>query len=237
MPLTIAVLVTLVGAAAVGWWARDPGAAWGTPSPSPSVTPTETPEPKPLCSIGPAPEILLTGSSTVNGWENYAADLSPLTTSNIGVPGTGLEEQLVYVKRIIPSLEPDVIVLYSGSNDTAAGMGSTDVVSKINTFVADVQSVLPKTVVYFVSINDTPTRSSSRGANDAVNQAVAGEATATGALRYIDTDSALRAADGSVDAAKFGGDGIHLNSTGYAIFGSIIRDRLMSDGYANRPCT
>lgn len=196
------------------------------------------PAPPPVCTIGQLRKILITGSSTMAAWHESARDLSPMVSENIGVGGTTMLEQLALAKSTIPQKKPDVILLYAGANDVAGGTSPQHVVDEVRQFVAEVHAELPRTVVYFVSVNPTPARLAARAGYEAVNRALADAANADpgGALRFIDTVPALLNPDGSVDPDRFVADGIHLNTEGYEIFSGIVRARLLADGYQYRPC-
>lgn len=192
----------------------------------------------PVCTPEPLPTILISGSSTMQEWVSSATDLAPMNTVNIGIGATTMRDQLLYLRPVVTKFAPDAIVMFSGSNDLAAnGNGYADkVIAMVNDYVANVEAVLPGTVVYFVSINTAPSRAGNAPAIDTVNSAIAAAATEDGTLRYIETNAALLGPDGKPDRAKFLSDALHLNETGYAIFGKIIEDRLIADGFATSPC-
>lgn len=232
-----AVLLLGIGAG-VGWWSRLPEIAVtrtepplpravGTPSATP-ITAICTPQEKPL--------VLLTGSSTVDEWKSSDTDLKPLRTENIGMGATTMKDQLQYVRRIIPTVEPDVIVLYSGANDVAIGTKPADVVADIRAFADEARQHLPDVVIYYVSINDVPARARNGKEMDAVSASIAALATPDGPLRFIDTETPLLGGGSAPNAALFRPDGIHLNTDGYKIFSKVIRDRLLADGWDEIPC-
>ncbi|MFK4791724.1 GDSL-type esterase/lipase family protein [Microbacterium sp. ZW T5_56] len=224
--------------AGVGWWSRLPELAVTRAAPLPPRA-VGTPSAKPIaaiCTPREKPLILLTGSSTVDEWKSSDTDLKPLRTENIGMGATTMKDQLQYMRRIIPTVEPQVIVLYSGANDVAIGSKPADVVADVRAFVDEATQQLPGVVVYFVSINDVPARARNGKEVDAVSASIAALATPNGSLRFIDTDTPLLGGGSAPNAALFRPDGMHLNDDGYKIFSKIIRERLLADGWDEIPC-
>lgn len=193
---------------------------------------------RPVCTPDPLPTVLISGSSTMQAWASSAGDMAPMNTVNIGVGATTMHDQLLYLGPIVTKFEPDAIVMFAGANDLAVnGSGYAErVIEMVGEYVTAVEATMPDTVVYFVSINTAPSRTSNADAIDTVNAAVAGMASDDGTLRYIETNAALLGADGKPDRARFQSDALHLNDAGYEIFGQIIEDRLVADGFASSDC-
>ena len=234
--LTAALLLGI--GAGVGWWSRLPDVAVTRAEP-PHPRAVGTPSPKPvtaLCTPQEKPLILLTGSSTVDEWKSSDTDLKPMRTENIGIGATTMKDQLQYIRRIIPTVKPQVIVLYSGANDVAIGGKPADVVADVQAFVAEASQRLPGVVIYFVSINDVPARARNAKDFNSVSASIAALASSDGALRYIDTETPLLGGGSAPNAALFRADGIHLNDDGYKIFSKVIRERLLADGWDDIPC-
>ncbi|MGF3054533.1 GDSL-type esterase/lipase family protein [Microbacterium sp. YY-03] len=161
-----------------------------------------------------------------------------MNTVNIGIGATTMRDQLLYLGPIVTKFEPDAIVLFAGANDLAVkGNGYADrVVEMVGEYVTSAEQLLPGTVVYFVSINTAPSRAGNAPAIDKVNAAVAQMATTDGTLRYVETNAALLGADGKPDPSKFQADALHLNDAGYEVFGKLIEERLVADGFATSDC-
>lgn len=193
---------------------------------------------RPVCTPEPLPRVLISGSSTMQEWASSAGDLAPMNTVNIGVGATTMRDQLLYLEPIVTKFDPDAIVMFAGANDLAvAGNGNADrVIEMVKEYVATTEKLLPDTVIYFVSINTAPSRAGNAPGIDKVNAAIAQAATTDGTLRYIETNAALLGADGKPDSTKFQSDALHLNESGYAIFGKIIEERLVADGFAESDC-
>ena len=193
---------------------------------------------RPVCTPEPLPTVLISGSSTMQVWASSAGDLAPMNTVNIGVGATTMRDQLLYLRPIVTKFDPDAIVMFAGANDLAAnGNDYADrVVEMVGEYVATVEEVLPDAVVYFVSINTAPSRAANAPAIDKVNAANETMAANSATLQYIETNDALLGADGKPDSTKFQSDALHLNDAGYEIFGKIIEERLVADGFATSAC-
>lgn len=198
----------------------------------------EKPEPvlMPPCTQQPLPLVLISGSSTMEMWGSSVDDLAPLNTINIGVGGTTLKDQLVFLRPIVTKFKPDVIVMFAGANDIAASTTPTALVDELHTYIDEMKAQLPDTVLYFVSINTAPSRVGNGQAIRTANSTIAAESSADGVLRFIDTERSLIGADGKPNSKLFGPDGLHLNEAGYDVFAKIIGDRLKADGFDSSDC-
>lgn len=201
------------------------------------AVPVDEPTPEPRCTRNELPLVLLTGSSTIAMWDTSDEDLAPMNTINIGVGSTTLADQLVYLEPIVTKFKPRAIVMYAGANDLANTNDSTALVTKINTYITQLRTELPDTVLYFVSVNVAPSRSANAAAIKRVNEQVQSEVTPGGALQYIETNAALLNPDGTVNTSLFRSDGTHLNDAGYDVFAKVVNDRLIADGYSSPTCT
>jgi len=179
-----------------------------------------------------AAEIVLCGSSIMEGWTTSAADLAPLRTRNIAVGGTRVEDWAAWVRMKLEPLRPEAVVLYVGSNNLNGGDDSEDgigVARKAVALLDDIRGRLPRTRLYYVSIAPSIARKHVWGEAEACNRAVAEAARTRPHLRFIDCTAALLAPDGSLRKDFYVEDGLHFTPKAYAVWKAVIGPVLHRD--------
>jgi len=100
----------------------------------------------------PNREIVFVGSSTSRYWHETARDFPGFYHYQRGFGGSELTDSLYYVHRIVTPYEPRQVVLYAGDNDIGAGTPPILVARDFRRFTHEVHTVLPNTLVTFLSI-------------------------------------------------------------------------------------
>lgn len=172
----------------------------------------------------PPPEdpILFIGSSSIRMWklEKHFPDAPVM---NRGFGGSQIADSLAYASRIIIPYEPEVMVLYAGDNDIAAGKSPETVCSDFRKLVSTVLDALPGTRIVFVAIKPSIRRWGLVEKMRAANALIRSVTESNGLLSYVDIDAPMIGADGKPRAALFLGDGLHLNEEGYALWSYLVR--------------
>ncbi len=170
----------------------------------------------------PKNAILFIGSSSIRQWSTLARDFPGRTVINRGFGGSHLSDSVYYFDRIVAPYQPDMIVLYAGSNDINGGKTPEQVLRDFKAFVAKAHKQLPRTRVDFISIGTNPSRwgevEKVKEANRLIREWIARDDT----LGYIDVFPAMLGADGKPRPDIFVSDRLHLNARGYAVWTSII---------------
>jgi lysophospholipase L1-like esterase len=216
MPLLLALLLTL------------PALAWGGPPGQSEATALWD---GPLAAFAAADDkhapppngVLFVGSSSIRLWDGLETDFAALpVVINRGFGGSRLSDCVHYLDRLVIRYRPRLVLVYAGDNDLAEGRTGADVLRQFEAFVDGVRAALPETRIAFISIKPSPARASLlpeiRRANALVEQFSA----AHPGVAYVDVYTPMLAADGSPRRELFRSDALHLNSTGYALWKSVI---------------
>jgi lysophospholipase L1-like esterase len=177
-------------------------------------------------------EILLCGSSFIEYWESSEADLSPLTTYNVGVSSTVVSDWSKWVDKMIAPFAPRAIVLYVGSNDMHGSIGSKEggkVADEVVALLEKIHERLPETTVYYISVAPTVLREKVWGEAEKCNAAVEKYCGEKDYLNFIDCTPALLNEDGSLKNDIYKSDKLHFNQKGYEIWKSAIAPVLIGD--------
>jgi len=179
----------------------------------------------------PAPgQILFIGSSSFRLWRSLATDMTPLPVINRGFGGAKTADVLAVFDRVVPSCRPSIILYYCGDNDL--GIDNTDSASVVNNFIAfdkRVQSLWPKTRVYFVAIKASVQRWKNWPAMKRANDAVREYCSRTPGRGFFDVAQPMLGPGGTPDPSLFEADGLHVNAAGYAKWTSVIKPVLLRD--------
>jgi hypothetical protein len=170
----------------------------------------------------PKNAILFIGSSTLRKWTTLAQDFPGRKVFNRGFGGSQMSDAVYYFDRIVAPYQPNLIVLYEGSNDIDDHKTPEQVFHNFKAFVAKVHEQLPQTRLDFISILTTPVRAAEvekvKEANGLIRDYIAHDEK----LTYIDAFPAMLGPDGKPDAALFLSDRLHPNAKGYVHLQAVI---------------
>jgi lysophospholipase L1-like esterase len=177
----------------------------------------------------PEGAIVLTGSSSIARWKDAARVLAPLTVIPRGFGGSVMHDVLHYLDRVALAYKPRAIVIYEGDNDIGADprIPVAAILGDLRQIIARVHEVLPQARIYVLSVKPSVLRRAQWPQAQQVNAGYRQIAAADPLVRYVDVATPLLQADGSVMTDIFVADGLHLNESGYAIWGAAIRAALM----------
>lgn len=171
----------------------------------------------------PAGGVVFVGSSSIRLWSDLPTQLSDARgIIRRGFGGARIADCTRYVDRLILPYAPRLIIVYAGDNDLADGREPKDVLNDFVAFVDAVRKALPSTPIRYISIKPSPARAGLipkvREANRLIQQFVAGR----GNLGYIDVFTPMLDPAGRPRTDLFRADALHLNTTGYQLWATII---------------
>jgi lysophospholipase L1-like esterase len=184
----------------------------------------------------PPPEraVVFTGSSTLRNWTQLTNDFRDLPVLNRGFGGAHYSDVLHFYERIIRNYRPRAVLLYAGDNDLHAGVPVAQVYTEVTRLVARIQSDLPDTWVWIISVKPSPARlallESQREFNEQVRKFCGNQPR----VRYLDVASAMLDQTGQPRLELFGADRLHLNSSGYALWHDLIRAEIKRSPLSGR---
>lgn len=163
-------------------------------------------------------KILFVGSSSIRGWRTLKEDFPDLYIVNRGFGGSHLEDVNFYAAQIIFPYKPQLIVLYAGENDIAAGKSIDTVFNDFKTFAASVKQKLPKTRVIVVSLKPSPARKEFTAKYKELNALIKTETERDKRFLFVDVWTPMLDDSGEPKKEIFLADKLHMNSEGYKIW-------------------
>ncbi|HEX4945957.1 MAG TPA: GDSL-type esterase/lipase family protein [Blastocatellia bacterium] len=171
----------------------------------------------------PKDAILFIGSSIFRNWKNLKDHMAPLPVFNRAFGGSRTSDILYYMDKVVLPYEPRIIVYYCGSNDVNAGEKAVAIVDRFQQFVARVRIRLPKTQIYYVSINRAPQKKERWDVVDTANKMIQDYCARNKAMGFIDVNTALFDKDGKPRQELYLPDNLHFKDAAYDEFTAIIK--------------
>ena len=176
----------------------------------------------------PADSILFIGSSSIRRWKTIDYDVAPYHPIQRGYGGAKFSDLAVYAQRIIEPHSYRALVVFV-ANDISGSKNdhSVDEVAKLVQFVMQVSFAhQPEAPVVFIEITPTSSRFSAWARIRQLNARIRDIALATPHTYFIPTAQHFLHPDGTPRDDLFVDDKLHLNRSGYEIWGHLVRRRL-----------
>jgi lysophospholipase L1-like esterase len=171
-------------------------------------------------------QIMVYGSSTVRFWKTSESDFARLGLKvvNRGFGGSQMPDALRYFERIVVPHAPKWLFLYEGDNDLATGRTVDSVFTDYKTFIAKVDSALPKTRLVIFSAKHSPSRMAYFEQQKQLNMLLKNYIKPLPNVYFIDTATPMLNEKGEPDAKYFLNDMLHMNESGYALWTQQVRN-------------
>ncbi len=167
-------------------------------------------------------DAVFVGSSSIRMWD-LSQSFPGRDVLNCGFGGSQLADVCHYADRLILPYRPEVVFVYAGDNDTAAGKSPEQISRDFADLVERVHAALPETHIVFLSIKPSPQRwtlfSRMQQANDLVRQ----QTEQNERLHFLDVGQVLLGGDGAPQADLYRADGLHLNDAGYRRWAQLVQ--------------
>ena len=166
--------------------------------------------------------VVFVGSSSIRMWPQLQADFPGVNVIQRGFGGSQIDEVLHYAPRIVLPYRPALIVLYAGENDLVVGRSPEEILSNYKEFVRLVHKELPHTKIAYISINPSGDRWVMAEKMRATNSLIRKHVATDPRLLYVNVFTPMLGADGMPRDELFGGDHLHMNDDGYAIWRELL---------------
>jgi len=177
-------------------------------------------------SFPPINQFLFIGSSSIRLWQSLEDDMKPLKVINRGFGGAHIKHINRHLNKIVFPYKPKAIIFFCGSNDINGLNSSTDVFAEFEIFFNSVKKVLPKTKVFVIGIQPSPSRFDQRRRQLEWNDAVSNLTKTDPNLVFIDVSSAMLSSENKPRLELYTYDKLHMNENGYKIWTKLVRKDL-----------
>lgn len=182
-------------------------------------------------AAAPAPGgVVFVGSSSIRLWSDLEQQFKdPIAVTKRGFGGSRLLDCAEHVQRLVLPYKPRLVVVYAGDNDLAEGRSPEQVLASFREFVEGVHAALPDTRIAYLSIKPSPLRAALMPKVQRTNALIADYSERQPKLSFVDIYNRMLGPDGRPRAELFSADALHLNAEGYALWKSVIEERLRDD--------
>jgi lysophospholipase L1-like esterase len=180
-----------------------------------------------------AATIVFLGDSLTLGWNEqprWKEHYAKLGAVNLGVGGDGTPQVLWRLdKGVLGNLNPKLVVLCIGINNTWSGFGAEDTAKGIAAVLVRLGQLAPQAKVlligntHFFEKGDGKGRQRVRAINAAQAKLADGQR-----IRFLDFSEQLLGADDALNPALYAGDKLHINAAGYRLWVEAM-DPVLSD--------
>lgn len=167
--------------------------------------------------------ILFLGSSSIRRWDTLVEDFPGLPVLNRGFGGSHMSDAAALVDRLVFPYAPRQIVLYEGENDLNNGKSPERILADFRTLLTRVRNQLPRCRISVIAIKPSPKRWHLKEAIHTTNRLLGESADTDPQLDFIDVFTPMLDPDGQPRPELFIEDGVHMTSTGYAIWTTAAR--------------
>lgn len=170
-------------------------------------------------------KIVLCGSSSIENWSTSTKDMEPLTTINVGIGGTTIDQWInSLAKRLVYSYNPRAVVMYVGINNVINSHDSGEEIgNKLSTLFDQIHTYLPNTQIYYILMNLIPNFMSYKSVIEKGNELALKYGENKDYMNFINPGTLLLKKNGDPNHAYFLSDGLHMSIYGYVIWGAEVK--------------
>lgn len=173
-------------------------------------------------------DVLFFGSSSIRLWKSLQEDMAPLKVVNRGYGGAMLRDIHYNYETVLAEYRPKAFVFYC-DNDLGGfdrDLQPTQLFDLYRLLVERLKADYPDCPIYILSIKFNENRVAKREDHRLFNTLMEDYAKWADGVTFVDVNSPLLRADGSVDNGYFEEDLLHVNRKGYAVWTSVLKPML-----------
>lgn len=172
-------------------------------------------------------DVLFFGSSSIRLWKSLQEDMAPLKVVNRGYGGAMLRDIHYNYETVLAEYRPKAFVFYC-DNDLGGfrDLQPTQLFDLYRLLVERLKADYPDCPIYILSIKFNENRVAKREDHRLFNTLMEDYAKWADGVTFVDVNSPLLRADGSVDNGYFESDLLHVNRKGYAVWTSVLKPML-----------
>lgn len=170
--------------------------------------------------------ILFTGSSSVRLWHNLAESFPGKNVLNRGFGGSEMSDMLYYAPQLILKHKPELVFIYEGDNDIAAGRSAEQILANADSLVKIIRTALPKTKIIFISPKPSGSRWHLKAEYEDFNSKLEQFTKSRKRVYFANVWLPMLDATGNLLPGLFLEDNLHMNEKGYIIWTKVLNQFL-----------
>lgn len=166
--------------------------------------------------------ILFTGSSSIRLWHNLAESFPGKNVLNRGFGGSEMSDLLYYTPQLILKHKPNIVFIYEGDNDIAAGRSTEQILTNADSLIKIIRAALPKTKIIFISPKPSGARWHLKAQYENFNSKLAQFTKSRKRVYFADVWLPMLDATGNLLPGLFLEDNLHMTEKGYSIWTNVL---------------
>jgi hypothetical protein len=170
--------------------------------------------------------ILFLGSSSIRLWRTLGNDFPDDDVVLCGFGGSQSVDMIYYYDRVVKPFAYEKIVYFCGINDINASLPLNAVVQNTRTFTERCHADFPKLQILLLSNTVSVNKRHNFDKIMELNELYKTLADHYPYVEYIDVQTPMLDNEGHIRPELYSSDSTHMNPAGYAIWKSILKDKL-----------
>ncbi|WP_289041315.1 GDSL-type esterase/lipase family protein [uncultured Zobellia sp.] len=167
--------------------------------------------------------IVFTGSSSIRVWKDLQERFPEYQVLNSGFGGSQAVDLLEFTNDLILKYKPKKVFIYEGDNDIQSKKKPKEIINTL----AEIQYIIftesPQTQIVFISAKPSISRWKLRRKYKRLNRKMEKMTLTDNRLQYVDVWNPMLNGR-KVKQDIFVSDGLHMNSKGYEIWYTVLKD-------------
>ncbi len=167
---------------------------------------------------------LFVGSSSILRWTDIKSHFPGKNIINNGFGGSHMSDLHYYIEELVIRHSPDRVFIYEGDNDIASGKSPNEIMQTTREVIHLIESKLKGVEIVIISAKPSIKRWHLKENYTSLNTLYKDFCASKKNLHFADVWSAMITKNGELMQHLFVKDGIHMNSQGYAIWTSVLKN-------------
>lgn len=174
-------------------------------------------------------DVLFFGSSSIRLWKTLEEDMAPLKVVNRGYGGAMMRDVHYNYHTVLADYNPRAFAFYCDNDLGGFGrdLRPTELFDLYRLLAERLQKDYPNRPIFFLSIKFNENRAAKREQHRLFNAIMADWAAHTEGVTFVDVNTPILNADGTVNNAYFEQDLLHVNREGYRVWTSVLKPLLV----------
>ncbi len=171
--------------------------------------------------------LLFAGSSSIRKWKDVQNYFPGYNVINYGFGGSKYSDLLFFYDKLFRKYKPDILFIYEGDNDIAAGTAPAEIAEEAETLIKKLRKDLPETRIVIISAKPSLARWHLKDQYLELNEKLKNLCGKYPDVAYANVWDIMLDREGQPRKDIFIGDGLHMNKKGYELWKKILSGYLM----------
>jgi hypothetical protein len=169
-------------------------------------------------SFPPSGCVVFTGSSSIRFWKTLENDFRDYCVLNRGFGGSEISDVNYYFDDVVTEYKPQMVVLYAGDNDLAAGKTPENVFNDFKIFLDKMISISGPVPLIYISVKPSPSRWHLKDSSLKLNMLISQYCQNRENVIFVNIFEDMLGANGRPISELYIQDSLHMSGKGYELW-------------------